>query len=79
MRPIDADHLTTLVTNSTILSEGFKDVFCRLVNGEPTVIRCSDCVYFRNDLIHFCDRLDMDLPDDSGFFCAYGEKEIGRE
>ena len=36
-RVIDADHLTQIVCSATILSDGFKDVFCRLVAGEPTI------------------------------------------
>ena len=39
MRLIDADHLTQIVCGATILSDGFKDVFCRLVAGEPTIDR----------------------------------------
>ena len=37
MRLIDADILIHLVTDSTILGDGFKTAFCALVNGEPTV------------------------------------------
>ena len=37
MRLIDADSLIHLVTDSTILGDGFKTAFCALVNGEPTV------------------------------------------
>lgn len=53
MRPIDADHLMRLVSCATILSDGFKDVFCRLVRGEPTidaakVVRCKECRHFRH-------------------------------
>lgn len=36
MRLIDADSLIDLVTDSTILGDGFKTAFCALVNGEPT-------------------------------------------
>lgn len=39
MRPIDADHLTQIVCGATILPDGFKDVFRKLVAGEPTVDR----------------------------------------
>ena len=38
-RMIDADHLTQIVCGSTILSDGFKDVFRKLVAGEPTIDR----------------------------------------
>lgn len=37
MRPIDADALIALVQDSTILGDGFKQAFCALVNGEPTI------------------------------------------
>ena len=39
MRLIDADHLTQIVCSATILSDGFKDVFRKLVAGEPTIDR----------------------------------------
>ena len=39
MRLIDADHLIQIVCGATIISDGFKDVFRKLVAGEPTVDR----------------------------------------
>lgn len=39
MRLIDADHLTQIVCGATILSDGFKAVFRKLVAGEPTIDR----------------------------------------
>ena len=39
MRLIDADHLTQIVCSATILSDGFKDVFRKLVAGEQTIER----------------------------------------
>ena len=39
MRLIDADHLMQIVCSATILSDGFKDVFRKLVAGEPTIDR----------------------------------------
>ena len=39
MRLIDADHLLQIVCGATILPDGFKDVFRKLVAGEPTVNR----------------------------------------
>lgn len=38
-RLIDADHLTQIVCGATILSDGFKAVFRKLVAGEPTIDR----------------------------------------
>lgn len=37
MRLIDADHLTSLVNDATILGNGFKQAFTAIVNGEPTI------------------------------------------
>ena len=39
MRLVDADHLTQIVCGATLLSDGFKDVFRKLVAGEPTIDR----------------------------------------
>ena len=39
MRLIDADHLIQIVCGSTILPDGFKDIFRKLVAGEPTIDR----------------------------------------
>lgn len=39
MRLIDADHLIQIVCGATILPDGFKNVFRKLVAGEPTVDR----------------------------------------
>ena len=39
MRLIDADHLAQIICSDTILSDGFKDVFRKLVAGEPTIDR----------------------------------------
>lgn len=38
MRLIDADHLTGLINDTTILRDGFKWAFIAIVDGEPTVI-----------------------------------------
>ena len=41
------------------------------------VVRCEDCKYHYDCGVHFCDRFGMDCPDDSDFFCAYGERKNG--
>ena len=43
------------------------------------VVRCKDCKYHYDCGVHFCDRLGMDCPDDSDFFCSYGERKDGAE
>ena len=52
MRAIDADALIALVQDSTILSYGFKQAFCALVNGEPTIkpqqnTDCAGCKLYK--------------------------------
>lgn len=51
MRLIDAECLCDLVEQSSILSAGFKQVFEKIVAGEPTVdavpvVRCRECRYY---------------------------------
>lgn len=41
------------------------------------VVRCKDCKHHYDCGIHFCNRLGMDCPDDSDFFCSYGERKDG--
>lgn len=45
-------------------------------DGEP-VARCPECKYHHDCGTHFCDRLGMDCPDDSEFFCKYGARMDG--
>lgn len=39
------------------------------------IVRCKDCKHHYDCGVHFCNRLGMDCPDDSDFFCSYGEKK----
>lgn len=39
------------------------------------VVRCKDCKYYYECGVNFCDRLGMDCPGDSDFFCSYGERK----
>lgn len=41
------------------------------------VTRCKDCKYHDDYGVHFCNRLRMDCPDDSDFYCAYGKRKDG--
>lgn len=43
------------------------------------VVRCPECKYHLDCGTHFCDRLGMDCPDDSEFFCKYGARMDGAE
>lgn len=41
------------------------------------VVRCKDCKHHYDCGVHFCNRLGTDCPDDSDFFCSYGEPKNG--
>ena len=41
------------------------------------VVRCRECKHHHDCGIRFCDALGMDCPDDSEFFCSYGERKEG--
>lgn len=58
-----------------------EDVIASIENApaadvEP-VVRCPACKYRHDCGDHFCVRLGMDLPNDSEFFCKYGERLEG--
>ena len=42
------------------------------------VVRCRECKHHHDCGTHFCDALGMDCPDDSEFFCSYGERRGGQ-
>lgn len=37
------------------------------------VVRCPQCIHYEENGYHFCNKWEHFLPDDSEFFCAYGE------
>ena len=54
--------------------------FIALVTNAPTVdaepvVRCKDCKHHHDCGVHFCNKLGMDCPDDSEFYCKYGERK----
>lgn len=85
MRLIDVDELGVGRCSKDVLPA----VYCAGWNGllgliekAPTVdavvvTRCKDCKYHYDCGVHFCNRLRMNCPDDSDFFCSYGEKKDG--
>ena len=65
------------------LAEGYTEAAHIIKHISPTVdaapvVRCKDCKHHYDCGVHFCDRLGMDCPDDSDFFCSYGEREKRR-
>ena len=64
------------------LAEGYTEAAHIIKRLSPTVdavpvVRCKDCKHHYDCGVHFCDRLGMDCPDDSDFFCSYGERKDG--
>ena len=58
--------------------------FVALVTNAPTidavpVVRCRECKHHHDCETRFCDALGMDCPDDSEFFCSYGERKEGAD
>lgn len=39
------------------------------------VVRCPQCVHHEDNGYHFCNKWEHFLPDDSEFFCAFGERK----
>ena len=91
MRIIDADAMKrvyqeVLCNHVACIDCSFftDDEYCKfetMLSEAPTVdavpvIRCRECKHHHDCGTHFCDVLGMDCPDDSEFFCSYGEKEV---
>lgn len=80
MRLIDAEN-TNLI--DSIGRNAFKDRqdIIDLINNQPTVdavpvIRCKDCKYHdEGERYIYCSALKTKCPNDSEFFCKYGELE----
>lgn len=51
------------------------EVDCFQPSDVASVVRCKDCKYHYDCGVHFCDRLGMDCPDDSDFFCSCGKRK----
>lgn len=60
----------------TCIAEG-KEVNPVLPTDLVPVVRCKNCKYYYECGVNFCDRLGMDCPGDSDFFCSYGERKNG--
>lgn len=82
MRLIDADHLMQIVCSATILSDGFKAVFRKLVAGEPTIDRPTRSQFKRmavqlgyEEVIH-CKDCEFAEPyermdGETGYYCRH--------
>lgn len=85
MRLIDVDDLGVGRCSKDVLPAAYCagwNGLLGLIEKAPTVdaapvVRCKDCKHHYDCGVHFCDRLGMDCPDDSDFFCSYGERKDG--
>ena len=87
MRLIDADRLSEAIYDN--VPAPYEDAVCakedclaeieaaQTVDAVP-VVRCMECKHHHDCDTHFCDALGMDCPDDSEFFCSYGERRGGQ-
>lgn len=62
-----------------LLEDVLRELNAQATADVAPVIRCPECKYHHDCGTHFCDRLGMDCPDDSEFFCKYGARMDGAE
>lgn len=87
MRLIDVDALGVGRCSKDVLPATYCAGWNGLINlieQAPTidavpVVRCQECKHHHDCGTHFCDALGMDCPDDSEFFCSYGERKEGAD
>ena len=82
MRLIDGDALWERLDNEPWFYNADRDeIALPIVDAEPTVdaevvVRCKDCKYHdEGENYIYCWALKMKCPNDSEFFCKYGELE----
>ena len=86
MRLIDADNLTKNLTYDIAnhpIHGNFKITMASVraaISNAPTVdavpvVRCPQCEHHEDNGYHFCNKWEHFLPDDSEFFCAFGERK----
>lgn len=81
MRPIDADEL---LKDPYFLDESIPErvIFAEAVKDAPTidavpVVRCFECKHHKDTVCHWCNKLKRACPNNSDFFCSYGERKEG--
>ncbi len=75
MRLIDTDKLCARMSRNATPYFTVPDIENAPTVDAVVVTRCKDCKYHYDCGVHFCDRLGMDCPDDSDFFCSYGKRK----
>ena len=86
MKLIDADNLTKNLTYDIAnhpIHGNFKITVASVraaISDAPAVdavhvVRCPQCVHHEDNGYHFCNKWEHFLPDDSEFFCAFGERK----
>ena len=81
MRLIDADALRDTIENEHFGEYEDKETTFYCIDTAPTVyavpvVRCKDCKYHdEGENYIYCQALKMKRPNDSEFFCKYGELE----
>ena len=71
MRLIDADEIKK--SSQGIVWEEWLDM--RPTIDAVPVVRCPQCIHHEDNGYHFCNKWEHFLPDDSAFFCAFGEQK----
>ena len=81
MRLIDANELRDTIENEHFGEYDDKETTFYCIDIAPTVdavpvVRCKDCKYHdEGEYYIYCWALKTKCPDDSEFFCKYGELE----
>lgn len=82
VRLIDANALYKKIFHEERLLEKCYVDHLGIITEQPTVdavevVRCHECVHHVDCGYYFCNMWCANCPDDSDFFCAYGERDGG--
>ena len=78
MRLIDADRFLKMMSHwkPYMDTDNVREAIKKMptIDAVP-VVRCPQCAHHEDNGYHFCNKWEHFLPDDSEFFCAYGERK----
>ena len=74
----DDESVDTAYTGKAI--DRLSDLEDKIERGELVeIVRCEHCINHVDMNYHFCRKLRIECPNDSDFYCKYGERSVANE
>lgn len=74
----EEDELAVLCRDAADAIESLKHTVEILCGAKTNLVRCCECVYHDDESqYHYCRKWRRNCPDDSDFFCKWGNRKDG--